>query len=63
MQILIDQKPDEFPDSVVSKVAPISNAHINMRGILSFNVQKAAKGLISSPNRSNPASNLTKAEL
>ena len=62
MQILIDQKPDEFPDSVVSKVAPISHAHINMRGILSFNLQKAAKGLILSPNRSNPASNLTKAE-
>jgi TnpA family transposase len=62
MQTQIDQKPDEFPDSAVSKVAPISHAHINMRGILSFNLQKAAKGLISAQNRSDAPSNLTKAE-
>jgi hypothetical protein len=33
-----------------------------MRGILSFNLQKAAKGLISAQNRSDAPSNLTKAE-
>jgi TnpA family transposase len=62
MQIQIDQKRDEFPDSLVSRVAPIGHAHINMHGILSFNLQKAAKGLISAQNRSNAPSNLTKAE-
>lgn len=41
-----DQNPDEFPDSVVAHLAPIGHAHINMRGIISFRLEKAAEGLI-----------------
>ena len=49
IQSLRDQKPDELPDSVVAHLAPIGHAHINMRGIISFPLEKAAKGLIVAP--------------
>ena len=49
IQSLRDKKPDEFPDSVVAHLAPIGHAHINMRGIISFPLEKAAKGLIVPP--------------
>ena len=62
MQNQIDQKPDEFPDNVVAKVAPIAHAHINMRGIVSFNLQKAAKGLVAAPNSPQKTSSPGKAE-
>ena len=62
IQNQIDLKPDEFPDGIVSKVAPISHAHINMRGIVSFNLQKAAKGLVSAQNPPNKAPWQGKAE-
>ena len=41
-----DRNPDEFPDSVITHLAPIAHAHINMRGVISFALDRAAKGLI-----------------
>ena len=46
IQSFRDQKPDELADNVVAQLAPISHAHINMRGVISFHLEKAAKGLI-----------------
>ena len=41
-----ERNPDEFPDSVITHLAPIAHAHINMRGVISFALDRAAKGLI-----------------
>jgi len=49
IQALHDQNPDELTDKVVAQLAPIAHAHINMRGIISFRLEKAAKGLIVPP--------------
>lgn len=46
IQSLREQNPDEFSDNVVAQLAPIGHAHINMRGTISFQLEKAAKGLI-----------------
>lgn len=46
IQSLREQNPDEFPDSVVAQLAPVGYAHINMRGTISFPLEKAAQGLI-----------------
>ena len=46
IQSVRDQKPDEFPDGTVAQLAPITHAHINMRGVISFHLDRAAKGLI-----------------
>ena len=45
-QSLREQNPDAFSDNVVAQLAPIGHAHINMRGTISFQLEKAAKGLI-----------------
>ena len=49
LQSLRDQKPDEFTDTLIARIAPIAHAHINMRGTISFPLNKAAKGLIVPP--------------
>jgi len=46
IQAYRDQNPDELTDEVVARLAPSAHAHINMRGILSFHLEKAATGLI-----------------
>jgi TnpA family transposase len=46
IQSLRDQNPDGFPDDIVARLAPIAHAHINMRGVISFHLDRAAKGLI-----------------
>jgi len=51
IQAFRDQNPDELTDTVVAQLAPIAHAHINMRGIISFHLEKAAKGLIVPPIR------------
>ena len=38
-----DQNPDGFPDDMVARLAPIAHAHINMRGVISFHLDRAAK--------------------
>ena len=49
LQSLRDQKSDEFTDNIIARIAPIAHAHINMRGTISFPLNKAAKGLIVPP--------------
>lgn len=47
IQKAADQNPDAFPDNLVAQIAPIRHAHINMRGVISFDIRKVARGLIS----------------
>jgi TnpA family transposase len=49
IQSFREQNPDELTDNVIAHLAPIAHAHINMRGIISFRLEKVAKGLIVPP--------------
>ena len=46
IQSLRDQNPDDFSDNVVAQLAPIAHVHISMRGVISFHLDRAAKGFI-----------------
>ncbi len=46
MQAVIDQAPTNHPDEVLSRLAPIRHKHINMRGILEFELAHHASGLL-----------------
>ena len=46
MQAMIDRAPNEHPDAVLSRLAPIGHKHINMRGILSFDLARCASILL-----------------
>ena len=39
------QNPDGLPDEIVAQLAPIAHAHINIRRVISFHLDIAAKGL------------------
>jgi len=46
LQAVIDRAPSEHPDEVVSRLAPIGHKHINMRGILTFDLARDASRLL-----------------
>ena len=46
IQAVIDRAPNEHPDEVLSRLAPIGHKHINMRGILTFDLAQYASGLL-----------------
>ena len=46
MQAAIDQAPNDQSDDVLSRCAPIGHKHINMRGILTFDLARYAASLL-----------------
>jgi hypothetical protein len=38
LQAMIDQTPRDYSDAAVSRLAPVGHKHINMRGILTFDL-------------------------
>jgi len=46
LQAMIDQAPSDYPDAVVSRLAPIGHKHINMRGILTFDLSGYTSSLL-----------------
>jgi len=46
MQAVIDQAPSDYPNAVLSRIAPIGHKHINMRGILKFELAQYASSLL-----------------
>ena len=50
IQNYVNEHGDEFPDSIIGQVAPISYAHINMRGLISFDLGAAKAMLLGSKN-------------
>jgi len=40
LQAMIDRAPSDHPDEVMSRLAPIGHKHINMRGILTFDLAR-----------------------
>jgi TnpA family transposase len=54
---MIDQTPSEYSDAVVSRLAPVGHKHINMHGILTFDLS----GYTSSLLRQTPSPNVSRA--
>ena len=50
IQNYANEHRDESPDSIIGRVAPISYAHINMRGLISFDLGAANATLLGSRN-------------
>ena len=49
LQIAIDRVPGEYPDEVLSRIAPIGYKHINLRGILTFDLSQLGPSLLGHP--------------
>jgi TnpA family transposase len=54
MQALARRAPEQFPDQLLSQVAPVAHAHINMRGTFAFELGPHRKALLGS-DRASPA--------
>ena len=46
IQAMLDLAPDNHPDEVMSRLAPIGHKHINMRGILTFDLARHRSNLL-----------------
>ena len=46
LQAVIDRAPNDHPDEVLSRLAPIGHKHINMRGILTFDLAHYGSSLL-----------------
>ena len=46
LQIAIDRAPANYPDEVLSRIAPIGYKHINLRGILTFDLTRLGPSLL-----------------
>ena len=46
LQAMIDQAPSNYPDAVVSRLAPVGYKHINMRGVLTFDLSGYRSSLL-----------------
>jgi TnpA family transposase len=46
LQIAIERAPADYPDEVLSRVAPIGYKHINLRGILTFDLARLGPSLL-----------------
>jgi TnpA family transposase len=46
LQAMIDRAPSDHPDEVMSRLAPIGHRHINMRGILTFDLARYRSNLL-----------------
>src|SRR3954447_583481 len=49
LQAMIDRAPSDHPDEVMSRLAPIGHKHINMRGILTFDLARYRLSLLRRP--------------
>ena len=38
MQAVLGRSPAGYPDELIARIAPTTHRHINMRGILTFNL-------------------------
>jgi hypothetical protein len=43
---VIDRAPNDHPDEVLSRLAPIGHKHINMRGIITFDLARYGSSLL-----------------
>jgi TnpA family transposase len=48
MQAVVRQSPAQFPDEVLRQIAPVAHAHVNMRGIFTFDLGPHRRTLLGS---------------
>jgi hypothetical protein len=46
LQTVLDGALADYPDEVLSRIAPIGHKHINLRGILTFDLTRHAPSLL-----------------
>ena len=49
LQLAIDQAPRAYPDEILKGIAPIGYKHINLRGILTFELSRLGPSLLGRP--------------
>ena len=49
LQLIVDQTPGAYPDEVLKGIAPIGYKHINLRGILTFELSRLGPSLLGRP--------------
>jgi len=49
LQVMLDRSAGGHPDEVISRLAPIGHKHINMRGILTFDLARYRSSLLRQP--------------
>jgi hypothetical protein len=49
IQLAIDRMLSAYPDEVLSHIAPIGHKHINLRGILTFDLSQLGPSLLGHP--------------
>ncbi|WP_267893449.1 Tn3 family transposase [Porphyrobacter sp. TH134] len=51
---IVGEAPDQFDQTHLARIAPIAHAHINMRGILRFNIHPHRDALLDHGSKSAP---------
>lgn len=46
MQAVARQAPEQFPDELLRQIAPVAHAHVNMRGIFTFDLGPHRRALL-----------------
>jgi TnpA family transposase len=49
---VIAERPDKYPHAHLARIAPIAYAHINMRGIVQFRIERYRAALLDRPSQS-----------
>jgi hypothetical protein len=49
LQLAVNRMPDVYPDEVLSHIAPVGYRHINLRGILTFDLPQLGPSLLGHP--------------
>jgi hypothetical protein len=49
LQLAVDEAPGAYPDEVLKSIAPIGHKHINLRGILTFDLSRLGPSLLGRP--------------
>ena len=50
LQLAIDGMPGAYPDEMLKAIAPIGYKHINLRGILTFDLSRLGRSLLGRPS-------------
>ena len=49
LQLAVDEAPGAYPDEALQGIAPIGFKHINLRGILTFDLSRLGPSLLDRP--------------
>jgi hypothetical protein len=49
LQLAVDQAPGAYSDEILKRIAPMGYKHINLRGILTFDLSRLGPSLLGRP--------------